>query len=250
MTLMYGELKLEEQVLLKEAWLIYQDTSNLLVDVVRHRVRDVRGELTLGEGVPLSMKGVRGALRQLVPRAPLTVLGQNILASNEDTLVFYRPPSPATLSFAGESTALRALSGEALPQPGLIFIVHAGSSSHAVTLFAHKGKKRPDADTPLFHAPYPNMFANHQVCWGSSLNPRSIEPQFAQEWEHAFLNSAFTHSQVRQHRFRGSSAEMWNAALAQGRFPPSALAPVQSRIREKEVTLGQWIQQLTNTSAH
>ena len=77
------------------------------------------------------------------------------------TVVEYRPPQKTGLYLDGSETALR------IPLPPLIFI-RATTEDKNPQYQVYAVKKRPDTlDTPLFHAPLPNVFNTGTICWGS-----------------------------------------------------------------------------------
>src|SRR5690606_37837913 len=77
------------------------------------------------------------------------------------TVAGYRPPQKTGLFFEGAETALR------VPLPGLVMIrtTAAGRPPHYEV---YAVKQRPASlDTPLFHAPLPNVFNSGAICWGT-----------------------------------------------------------------------------------
>lgn len=93
------------------------------------------------------------------------ILGGNTLLVRQDgvkkTVVEYRPPQKTGLYFDGSDAPLR------VPLPGLLMIrVTADEKAPQYGVFAVK--QRPETlDTPLFHAPIPNVFNSGAICWGT-----------------------------------------------------------------------------------
>ena len=93
------------------------------------------------------------------------VLGGNTLLVRQDgvkkTIVEYRPPQKTGLYFDGSEAPLR------VPLPGLVMIrVTADDKAPQYGVFAVK--QRPETlNTPLFHAPIPNVFNSGAICWGT-----------------------------------------------------------------------------------
>ena len=62
-------------------------------------------------------------------------------------------------------------------------------------VFALKSSKRPQTDTPLYYAPFPNIDEAGAVCMGNvnilSADPTCLE-EFISAWEQYFFNSYFT----------------------------------------------------------
>lgn len=119
------------------------------------------------------------------------LLDGNTLLVRQDgvkkTVAGYRPPQKTGLFFEGAEAALR------IPLPGLIMI-RTTVTGRAPHYEVYAVKKRPDsADTPLFHAPLPNVFNSGAICWGTV--PRLSETALAStslsnDWT-MLLGSAF-----------------------------------------------------------
>jgi PRTRC genetic system protein B len=76
-------------------------------------------------------------------------------------VVEYRPPQKSGLFFDGSETALR------VPLPGLV-LIRSASDDSTPQVAVYAVKRRPEKlDTPLFHAPLPNVFASGSICWGT-----------------------------------------------------------------------------------
>jgi PRTRC genetic system protein B len=76
-------------------------------------------------------------------------------------VVEYRSPQTTGLYLDGSETPVR------IPLPGLICI-RATAEDKSPQYQVYAVKKRPITfDTPLFHAPLPNVFNTGAICWGS-----------------------------------------------------------------------------------
>jgi PRTRC genetic system protein B len=131
------------------------------------------------------------------------LLGGNTLLVRQDgvkrTVVEYRPPQKTGLFFEGSETALR------VPLPGLVLVrVTSADDAPHCTVFAVK--RRPEKlDTPLFHAPLPNVFGSGAVCWGTvprvdtdSLRGASLAADWAMLLGSAFGDHALSGKSIRQ----------------------------------------------------
>jgi len=71
------------------------------------------------------------------------------------------------------------------------------ASKNSLTVFALENNKRPTEKTPLYYAPFFNIYEKGNVCMGTVSvdikNSSSVE-EFIQAWEHYFFNSYFSHS--------------------------------------------------------
>jgi len=97
----------------------------------------------------------------------------------------------------------------------------------------------PEADTPLYHAPLPNLYENTDCCTGDANLPIESSVEALEGWRSVLLDSAFTHPN-------------WNGALAKPKkgetvetfwsardgvtepFPAKRLVPLRQ-------TLAQWL---------
>ncbi len=66
-----------------------------------------------------------------------------------------------------------------------------------LSVFALRDNKRPTIKTPLFHAPFFNIYTNGKVCMGTvdvEINSYGSLEEFMQSWQEYFFNSYFSHS--------------------------------------------------------
>lgn len=77
--------------------------------------------------------------------------------------------------------------------PPMLWVADKGSLS----VFALATNRRPNEKTPLYHAPFFNVYEKGDVCMGTVSidikNSSSVE-EFIQAWEDYFFNSYFSHS--------------------------------------------------------
>jgi PRTRC genetic system protein B len=182
----------------------------------------------------VSPKAVASVLQQL-PSAP-SYLPPNIVASGEThgqpLLVLYRPASVQTL-------VVRSVSGVAtytIPLPPLVWF-GCGTEYRIAALDTTAW---PNAKTPLMVAPFPNVYRNSSICWGSS----DQQPQASAETIGAALDLFLTGSEFSGHvtgarskQFASNILLQWaqlHAAQAET-YPLDDLVPL-------EATLGEWIE--------
>ena len=119
----------------------------------------------------------------------LRFLPDHLIATDlESCSVWWRPAARASLSLRTNSETVFVN----VPLPGLLL---ASQQSRALSVVAVKSDERPGKDTPLFHAPLPNVNERGAVCLGSTelvaFDPLSEETPW-----NAFWGSAFTGHQV------------------------------------------------------
>ena len=93
------------------------------------------------------------------------LLGGNTLLVRQSgakkLVVEYRPAAKTGLFIDGSDVALR------VPLPGLV-LIRAASDDSMLQYVVYAAKRRPETpDTPLFHAPLPNVFHSGSICWGT-----------------------------------------------------------------------------------
>ncbi|UOE50895.1 prokaryotic E2 ligase family D protein [Mucilaginibacter sp. SMC90] len=70
-------------------------------------------------------------------------------------------------------------------------------SRDTLSVFALKGNRKPSLNSPLFHAPYFNMYADGKVCMGTvklAIDADTCLDDFIALWESYFFNSYFSHT--------------------------------------------------------
>jgi PRTRC genetic system protein B len=146
-----------------------------------------------------------GALAETLAHVPITsgLLPPHTLASGRlhgaPFFVVFVPPRQATLRTEKERFSL--------PLPPLVW---AGWRDD-YRLFALASKDAPTLRTPLFLGPFPNLYADGRICWGSS-DPR---PQAAPDTLQPVLDLFLTGSYFNLHLANGKSQAFPNSVIAQ-----------------------------------
>jgi PRTRC genetic system protein B len=97
--------------------------------------------------------------------------------------VKFIPPSKHQLHLSTQDLAEPLVI--APPLPALVFAgVHTTSYVWALQ------SNHYDPSAPLFHAPFPNVYPDGHICWGSN-RPPEISPKTLEETWHLFLSSPF-----------------------------------------------------------
>lgn len=124
---------------------------------------------------------------------PKGILPTNILHINpsmeKGTVLWYTKAQQRQLYFVN---GLEIPNGKAQVPPMLWF-----ADKNSLTVFALANNRRPTAKTPMYHAPFFNIYEKGNVCMGTVSidikNSSSVE-EFTQAWEDYFFNSYFSHS--------------------------------------------------------
>lgn len=98
---------------------------------------------------------------------------------------------------------------------------------NSLRVFALSTGRRPTEQTPLYHAPFFNIYQDGRVCMGSVgidiKNSASVE-EFTKAWEDYFFNSYFSHLMGDNSPVKGNCVSLWKDLTATGRaFPLTEL---------------------------
>lgn len=229
---------------LSQAILLYKHRNNNVAYATIHPVGvSENGCAMIRAGRPADSRAIRSVCADLLSSAKTRsgLLSSNVLSVGMSHIVWWSPPQQRTYYFdcrpRGEGPNVGQRSGIA-PAPGLIFV----GGEKRLWVFAMKGKERPTADTPLFHAPLMNVYDNGSVCTGSMPMPDATLSASAELWEQSFWQSAFSHpNHQKPVRYR-KGLHQFSIDLLDGkfktRFPERVLEPLG------DVTLGQLIDRL------
>lgn len=200
--------------------------------VTRHRATvDASGVPSLEPGTLVDASFVEDLITGLRRHQPVELLSINVLARTPDRIVWWVAPSPQVMYYATEkSPELAALDGKLFPQPSLIFDAQPGKLSVRALAKA----TRPDEETPLYRAPYWNVYDSGDVCLGTTPVPRKISIATLDGWVKAFFGSRFVHpnsSKPLTVHPKGF-VQMWRELAGKKHFPQKYLAPAEQTLGE------------------
>lgn len=220
---------------LKSAILLYESNGGGFrekdVYATVHPVERFRkGGPRLAAGIPATPEACAAFARSIVERAAFAGwIAQEILFVGPRTVAWWRPPAPATVFFETEHKESRRRLGTrqgSTPQPGLVHILKDGDWY----VYAVKGTGRPGPRTPLYRAPYFNVWIEGRICEGNVARPGRVTPETLAKFERAFFDSRFTHPNANgRHltRYRSGVYGLWRDLLdgKHKTFPEAALRP-------------------------
>lgn len=148
---------------------------------------------------PLSVKEAQGLSKALdtgkaAAKAflkPKGLLPSHVLHINpaeNGSVVWYTKPQTRKLYF----TESLGLAIQELPLPALIWT----ADKNRLHIFALSGKTKPQLSTPLYNAPFFNLYHNGNVCMGSvdvRISQSAALEDFIAAWEGYFFGSYFSH---------------------------------------------------------
>lgn len=219
---------------LTSAILLYTNRGGIGGAEVYATVHDIErnrpGGPRLAPGQPASTEACVDFARAMTDRAAFEGwIAPEILFIGPRTVAWWRAPAPATMFFEtldkDPKRNIGTRSGR-VPQPGLVHVLAEGQWS----VYAVKGNARPGPSTPLFHAPYFNVYVEGALCEGNVRRPARVNPDTLAEFERAFFHSRFTHSNADSRkltRYPKGVYALWRDLLdgKHKSFPEASLLP-------------------------
>lgn len=204
------------QVTLDKAILIYGEGAKAIAtihDVTRHRGRAV---IQPGRGV--SLANLQDLVIALTTDKHSAYLPDRVLSCNFTRLVWWLPSCVRPIWFSTHDGKWnKQMNGAKVTHPALLFSV----SQFGLKVFALATDKRPTEDTPVYRAPYYNIYDGGRMCTGSAAVPKLLMPSNMDKFEQAFFNSSFTHSAVgnKVTNHPGGHNTFWKELRAKGKNP-------------------------------
>lgn len=159
---------------------------------------------------------------------PKGLLPANVLyldAQAEGFVVWYTPPMETELFFVPD---LQLPTGKA-HIPAMVW----KASKNSLHVYALKGKSKPNANTPLYHAPYFNIYDSGNVCMGTvqiTIDRFTRLEDFISKWETYFFNSYFSHTIGNHSGAKIDLVSLWREQLATGKPFPSDMLNKQPNL--------------------
>jgi len=94
------------------------------------------------------------------------------------------------------------------------------ASKNSLRVFALLSNSRPKEKTPLYYAPFFNIYEDGRVCMGSvdvSIKESSCVEEFTKAWEDYFFNSYFSHLMGENSPVKGNCVSLWKDLVTSGR---------------------------------
>ena len=109
------------------------------------------------------------------------------------------------------------------------------ANKRSLKIFALSSNQRPTEKTPLFYAPFFNVYENGNVCMGTVdvhiQNSTSLE-EFIKIWEDYFFNSYFSHLMNEHNPTNGNCVNLWKSLINnEKQFPKEALKKANATLK-------------------
>ncbi|AZA47043.1 PRTRC system protein B [Chryseobacterium carnipullorum] len=153
---------------------------------------------------------------------PSGIISENILftdASDNGKVIWFTKSQERPLLFTEQLSIPNGLANV----PPLVWC----ANKQGMKIFALENNQRPNAETPLFHAPFFNVYESGSVCMGTVdvniKNSVSLE-EFTEKWEDYFFNSYFSHLVNSHNPINGNCVNLWkNLIQSKEAFPTEVL---------------------------
>lgn len=151
---------------------------------------------------------------------PEGLLPDNVLHINpsaEGAVIWYTQPQQRQLFFKKN---LGVPNGKAYV-PALLW----KATEEELVLYALKAKGTPALNTPLYDAPFFNMYKSGKVCMGTvSIEKANSLETFICSWEDYFFNSYFSHLINEHNSVKDNIVQLWQQQVSsQKQFPNDSL---------------------------
>jgi PRTRC genetic system protein B len=186
---------------------------------------------------PLSVKEAQGLSKALDTRKaaakaflkPKGLLPSHVLHINpaeSGSVIWYTKPQARKLYF----TESLNFTSQELPLPALVW----AADKKRLFVFALTGKGKPRLNTPLYNAPFFNLYRNGNVCMGSvavRISQSASLEEFTEAWEGYFFGSYFSHLIDGHNPVAGNLISLYQSLAGTGAFPVEELTPTTKQLK-------------------
>ncbi|MFP5439024.1 MAG: PRTRC system protein B [Bacteroidia bacterium] len=110
------------------------------------------------------------------------------------------------------------------------------ASRKGLALYALPSDKAPSETTPLYFAPFFNIYKDGRVCMGTvdvQITSSASLETFMAAWEHYFFSSYFSHLLDGYNPVKGNCVQLWtNLIETGGNFPKSELVKNKMKLKD------------------
>lgn len=213
----------DAEVRLRAALLVYHGPSGAMVTA--HDVDYPEGgSPQLLAGYPITREQADLLARLVQGATPTrTVLPENVVMWDGLRVAWWTPSRRGRIWFCPKQQPhLQHVSRQEVTHPALLWV----ADPKRLHVYALAEGERPTAATPIYQAPYLNVYADGWVCAEGFDWPGTVDPDCLGMWEKTFLDSEGT--KVWAHRltlFPGGHDHLWEAMRTAVTFPSASLVP-------------------------
>jgi PRTRC genetic system protein B len=162
---------------------------------------------------------------------PKKLLSENVLYINpsyDGCVVWHTPAQEADVLFVKE---LGIPNGKA-KVPALLW----KADKEHLHIYALKNNKRPVENTPLYYAPFFNMYEDGTVCMGTvnvEIEASTCLEDFISQWQHYFFGSYFSHLISGHKPVKNNIVQLWQEQVNRKQdFPNEVLIKSTRTIKD------------------
>lgn len=234
------------QVKLDKAILIYGEGAKAIATI--HDVERSHGKAQIQPGRGVSLGNLQDLVIALTTDKKSAYLPDRVLSCNFTKLVWWTPSAVRPIWFdTADRKFNKSMNGAKVTHPALLFCV----TGSGFAVFALACESRPLPNTPIFRAPYYNVYESGRMCTGNAAVPKLLMPSNIDKFEEAFFKSAFTHNAVgnRLVQHPGGHNAFWTELRARGKHPRRKLVKAKY-LTKLNVTVEKLIEEPLNDSQH
>lgn len=200
---------------LDAALLLYRAKGNGAIYATQHAARIVDERPVLLPGTPVTLDGLAEFADLAGRRTSYRgFVHERVVYLAPKVLAWWTPACTRRVWFQ-HNGKLAQRSGDC-KHPPLVFVASRG----AWRVYALRENARPDASTPLYQAPYFNVWSDGRICVGNADTPEAINSESIKPYEDAFFRSRFTHANTdKLIKGRGGAVRLWTTLLDGADFP-------------------------------
>ncbi len=209
--------------------------SNHAYFATLHAVDYYAGRPQVREGRLLTHQDVMDLLERMAsmkPKEALQVIDKRVIASGDDTLVWYESAQVRPIYFR----IGRKNQKFTVPWPTLIF----KAKGRSISVVASRFKRPPKLSEKIYHAPLMNVYQNTSVCTGSAICPDETTPASLSQWNTVIYDSNFTHTNhdhtLRQPGNKETTTpalhQFWRELRDKKTFPVRQLNPLDKTLED------------------
>jgi len=182
-------------------------------------VHEVDDDGVIKPGQPISRHAIESLAQSLGKHLDGGWLPPNVVSLGFGAMAWFCPAGRRRIWFKADgrfnggaktedadTPRVQKLNGKFAWHPPLLFTVQGSNLS----VFALARNERPQAGTTLYRAPYWNLWESGAMCAGNRAMPEQPVPSKIPDYEKAFFESAFTHTNIsRLCRYPGGHTALW-----------------------------------------
>ncbi|MCY1704013.1 hypothetical protein [Deinococcus sp. SL84] len=206
----------------QKAIIVYATPGGQLHMAYQHDILASEQGAVLGPGQQVTEQLIQ-AMQHMngLRQEQLTLLPPEIIAISGKRIAWTVPGRVRPMALRSNNRSVQAFDGVPLPHPHLLFIAGPGT----LHVYALGSSDRPQGDTPLYRAPYMNIFTNNQMCRGTVPLPQDPNISQLTQYEDLFFLSNSTGGDVFLPDTIASYQHLLELCQERGHFDPQWLVP-------------------------